>query len=476
MPDPTQPSPGGRRWRPSRRTVLKTGAAAGWFLGGAVAVGGGYLLGNRRSDRSMEDLDGRPLRILSGRDDTANGQRGLLVDQWNLRFPDHPAEMVELPGVADLQYGAIHAALQAGDPAVDVVNLDLPWIADFAKAGRLLELERPTEGGYLGRPLSAGEVDGKLRALPFNTDVGMLYYRLGAATDYATGTLSAEDAARIADWEDLRRVAEGMVVAGGFEGGIAMQLDAYEGFTVSVWEYLLANRVEAKSDGSIDFGDPSPAVAQLEWLSRELHEPVGEGTMILQESLRFAEDASLEAFRTGRTAFLRHWPRAFQDLRSCDREFDVGVVPMPGRVLGGQSLAVSAASERPDAAVRLIEFLTGPMAQQRLFEPGGFASTREEPYYDAIAQTHLLDPAVEAPCDDGGSPRVEAAQLFRALTGRDPEDRLDPGPEPGTRPAVERYTRFSRVFQEVVHGELEADSTPDLSRLQDLLDEAVAGR
>ncbi len=55
---------------------------------------------------------------------------------------DLPAEMVELPNIADLQYSAIHAALQAKDSSVDMVNLDVPWVAEFASNDYLEVLRR----------------------------------------------------------------------------------------------------------------------------------------------------------------------------------------------------------------------------------------------------------------------------------------------------------------------------------------------
>jgi multiple sugar transport system substrate-binding protein len=429
----------------------------------------------------MEDLGGGRLRLLTGRDDTANGQRGLLVDQWNLLHPRHQVEVVELPGVADLQYSAMHAALQSGDPNVDAVNLDIAWIAEFAEAGYLRELERVDTDGFLDGPLEAGRIDGRLLALPFNTDVGMLYYRVGE--DPTAGELRPEDAEAITDWAELRRLAAGMALSGGFDGGIAMQLDAYEGFTVNVWEYLLANGVEPDlDDGAMDFAEDGRAVAYLGRLWEDLR-PEGDGPpVILWDSLRFGEDASLAAFREGRTPFLRHWPRAYRVLSSCELGFTVGAVPMPGRVLGGQNLAVSAASRAPNATRRLIEFLTGPAAQQLLFERGGFAATRDEPFYDAAAQTAGLEEAVG--CDDGTGPRGDAAQLFKALTGSVPwlPDESEVAP-PGHRPAVTRYTRYSRVFQEVVHPLLlngePLDSDSEASGLSDLagrLEDASAGK
>ncbi|MFB9660269.1 extracellular solute-binding protein [Glycomyces mayteni] len=467
------------RWRSrprlSRRTVLE-------LLGGAAAVaavGGAYWLGGREREDEWEDLGGRPLRLLASRDETANGQRRLLVDQWNAWHPGHPAEMVELPPIADLQYTAIHAALQAEDPDVDVVDLDVPWVAEFAVAGRLEPLDGADTGGFLERPLEAGRFEGELYALPFNTNVGMLYYRKRtdskSDSDYRSGALTEMEAASIRTWQDLRdTIAVILQEDNGFAGGIAMQLASYEGFTVNVWEFLLANQVEvAAGTGMIDFGPRSDALGLLERLWSDLWEPVAPGkSTVLPAAVQHNEDESLAAFQAGLTPFLRHWPQAIRTLESCeafaavaaDVPFEVGVVPMPGGVLGGGSLAVSAYSERKTVSRALIEFLTGPVSQQLLFERGGFAAARPEPYFDAMAQ--LGSGVADGGCESAGGPRQEAAAMYEALTGEGP----------GQRPEVDRYTQFSYAFRDELHDKLANGDAPDFSGLADRLERAVDGR
>jgi multiple sugar transport system substrate-binding protein len=455
----------GSRRQIARRTVLEA-------IGGFAATGlvyGAYWLGSHEPEREWETVDPkRPLRVLSGRDDTANAQRRLLIDQWNAWHQDHQAEMIELPGVTDLQYSAVHAALQAEDSAVDVVNLDVPWIAEFAEGKHLEELRDVDETGFLKRPLDAARIDGGLYALPFNTDVGMLYYRKSGETDYAGGTLSVTEARHLTDWDRLRETIEQILAENpDFDGGIAMQLASYEGFTVNVWEYLLANGVEPDGDGMIDFGARSDAAGVLEELALNLHDEVREGAhIILQDALQHNEDESLLAFQKGRVPFLRHWPRAFAVLQSCDVDFEVGVVPMPGGVLGGQSLAVSAHSRRKNVSRALVEFLTGATSQQLLFERGGFAATREEPYFDAAAQVANLEGTPDESCEAVGGPRAEAREIYQALTGEGP----------GSRPAVKRYTQFSRAFRDALHPELESDAAPDLSGLESRLANAIEGK
>lgn len=61
----------------------------------------------------------------------------------------------------------------------DIYNLDVTWTAEFADAGYIQSLDEPgvPEDGFLAGPLATCRYDGELWTLPFNTDVGLLYYR-----------------------------------------------------------------------------------------------------------------------------------------------------------------------------------------------------------------------------------------------------------------------------------------------------------
>ncbi len=313
----------------------------------------------------------------------------------------------------------------------------------------------------------------------------MLYYRArreGSAPDLANGFISPGEAADISDWNQLRARIVSILeanrddqAAAKFNGGIAMQLAPYEGFTVNVWEYLLANRVEPDSDGMIDFRSDE-VIAKLQMLAKDLRDDdeASIRPLILFASLHHREEESLRAFQNGETPFLRHWPRAYRAL-SCEAEFEVGMVPMPGGVLGGQSLAVSRFSKRKEQARKLVEFLTSEESQQALFTSGGFAATRAGVYADAggTSSEEETQAASQGDCEEVANLWPDVGALFSALTGQS----LVEGTAaiPGTRPTVERYTQFSRAFSEFLHGQLESSSAPELDTLQTHLNDALDG-
>lgn len=445
----------------------------GFVVGGAMGLlaGAGLPLGLEALFGGAADLErfaaGEQLTILSGRDETDGGQRHLLVELWNRVNEAHPARIVEVSSNADLAYSTMLSAAQAGEPDHDVYNLDIPWVPQFAQSGYLRPFDGVTGEGFLGRPWAAGTWDGAVYALPFNSDVGLLYCNLDLIAEYYGGQVPAADPIPVLrGWSDLDTFAhEVFAVVGGerpasdrppVDTAIALQLADYEGFTVNLWEVLLGSGAVSVDDvGRPVFEDVTQIERTVERLAERLRAP-SDGSSGAASSLAFDEQGSLAAFAAGRAVFLRHWPRALRLLRGQDAApFRVGFMRVPGGgVLGGQSLAVAAASRYPVAARRLVEFLTDERSHQVIFERGGFAASREAPYRDPAAPWAL-------PAATEGL----AASLVDYATGKGVEGTNDPlrkandalrqamvGASP--RPRLQHYVEFSEEFRRYVRAAL----------------------
>ncbi|MFI2363835.1 extracellular solute-binding protein [Promicromonospora sp. NPDC019610] len=468
----------------------------GFFVGGAAGLvaGAGLPLGLERLFGGPADLEtfgaGDQLTVLSGRDETDGGQRRALVDLWNQVHQEHPARVVEVSSNADRAYSTMLSAAQAKDAAYDVYNLDIPWVPQFAQSGYLRALDDASDDGFLRRPWAAGTWDGATYALPFNSDVGLLYCNLDLITEFYEGSVPATDPIPVHDdWAGLDRFAhEVLAVVGGDRPGlarppvdtaIAQQLADYEGFTVNLWEVLLgAGAVSVDDAGRPVFGDLGRVAATVEGLAARLR-PASDGGGG-GASLAFDEQGSLAAFAAGHAVFLRHWPRALRLLRGEDAApFRVGFMPVPGGgVLGGQSLAVAAASRHPVAARRLVEFLTDERSHQVIFERGGFAASREAPYRDPAAPW-----AREAETDG------LAASLVDYATGKGVEGTDDPGRKANSalrqaldgaspRPRLQHYVELSEELRRYVRAALSPDDPIrfDAAELAARMDAAMDGR
>ncbi|MCA1704252.1 MAG: extracellular solute-binding protein, partial [Actinobacteria bacterium] len=279
---------------------------------------------------------------------------------------------------------------------------------------------------FLPKPIETCVYEGKLRALPFNTDAGLLYYR--------TDLVQPPDS-----WSQLARSVQDVLADPDHDprqqAGYAGQLARYEGLTVNALEAIQA---AAPGSAMVRNGKVTVSLNDIQAGIDRLRPGRG---VVLVESLQYDEERSTQAFRDGKVLFMRNWPVAYRALSPPIGEESAGpavpfaVTPLPGdSVLGGQNLAVAANSTKPRAAQALIEFLTDARSQQILFERGGLAATREVVYHDAEVKARY--------------PYVQT--LLQAVQSARP------------RPVTPCYRMFSEEFQDAVDQALrEAKPLPE---------------
>ncbi|WP_431949660.1 extracellular solute-binding protein [Actinacidiphila sp. bgisy167] len=412
----------------------------------------------------------RPLVVASDADLTAGGRAGVrrgLIDEWNRRNPDRPARLVELPSASDEQRSELIGAFQSGSASYDVVNLDISWIPEFADSGLLRPLDPAlVDGDFLRQAADAGRWKGRTYAVPFNTDVGLLYYR---TDDLAKAGRRPADLSGYATIGDLLADVRPLGHA-----AYTTQLRAYEGLTVNTLEALWTAGVELV-DGDGRYTGTEDALREgLDELNR-----LAAANNLNPQSLEADESVTLAQFAEGRSVLMRNWPYAYNRLDAALAPgVRFGVARLPGvAALGGQSLGVAATSDRPGDASDLIRFLTGRSAQEALLQ-AGFAPARRSAYG-----------AGDVDCDDPHDPR---AWFYDRPTRRGSESSPRPtAATPGyttllwcalqaarARPATAHYVTFTRVLQREVHGMLAAHSSADASaeRLHSRLGRALGGR
>lgn len=417
----------------SRRRLLVAGGLTAAGLAGVAGV----LLA-RGTDRSPEL--GR-VTVMSGRDQSLDGQRQKLVDQWQAEHPDNPVRIVEVGGVADAHRSEMVARAQSGQVGwdenyhVDIYNLDVTWTAEFVEAGYLRPLETAglDTAGFLAQPRQSCMYRDQLWALPFNTDAGLLYFRDDLVPQARDRLPSDPPGGSV--WGGIDTLATTALAAADrpdeLVAGWVGQLDDYEGLTVNALELIWATGGEVVRgdwrDPTIEVGSDQvrAALAQLARVYQEEDPP-----LILPQAVELDEDGSREAFRSGQALFMRHWPVAYRSLtqppsgdassvaRQVAEHTMVRLLPGPS-VLGGQNLAIARDTPRPRAAQALIEFLTGESSQRQLFRDGGLPATRRAVYDD---------------------PTVTAVHSYARLL-RDAIEQARP------RPVTPHYARFSEVFR-----------------------------
>ncbi|MFE7169583.1 ABC transporter substrate-binding protein [Streptomyces sp. NPDC057616] len=351
--------------------------AAGRGLLVLVVVMTGYLASGVHADEGPADGRG-PLTLATAGDLT--DYLGPLLEGWNRTHPGERVTLVELPDSADETHAQMATDLRGGDRSrFDVLNIDVSWTSEFAAAGwiRPLPRDRFPLGTFLKPVVSTAEYDGRLYAVPYVTNAGLLLYR--------KDILAKEGVPPPRTWAELERDAKTIAPKYGLDG-YAGQFLPYEGLTVNAAEAVYS------AGGSI-LGDEGARVTVNSAAAREgigfLARGVREG-WIPRKALTFKEEESKQDFRDGKLLFLRNWPYAYavSSAKGSPVAGKIGAVPLPGphgpgrSVLGGSNLAVNTHARHPDSAARLIAYLTSAPVQRQVLTRGALPPVRAALYQD----------------------------------------------------------------------------------------------
>ena len=418
--------------------------AAGRGLLVLAVVLSGYVASGARTDEAGTGGRG-PLTLATAGDLTS--YLGPLLRGWNRTHPGEKVTLVELPDSADETHAQMTTDLRGGDRGrFDVLNIDVNWTAEFAAAGwiRPLPGDRFPLGSFLKPVVRTARYDGRLYAVPYVTNAGLLLYR--------KDVLAKAGVPPPRTWAELERDAKTIAPRYGLDG-YAGQFLPYEGLTVNAAEAVYsAGGTILGDEGTRVTVDSDAAREGIGFLARGLREG-----WIPKAALTYKEEESKQAFRDGRLLFLRNWPYAYAaaSARGSKVAGRVGAVPLPGpdgpgkSVLGGSDLAVNTHARHPDSAARLIAYLTSERVQRQVLTRGALPPVRAALYDDPalIARFPYL-------------PTLRAAVMTA---------------EP--RPTSPHYDQVSLVVQAVVHDALTGRQTPSAAvrRLARELD-AVADR
>lgn len=271
------------------------------------------------------------------------------------RYPELAVEIVTTPDAADQRHQLYVQWLGAASATPDVLQLDIVWTPELAAAGWLSPLDARglDEAAFLPAAIEADHWEGQLYAVPLFVDVGMLYWR----TDLV------ERAPRtIAELEQMAREA---MATHGIPHGLVWQGARYEGLVCVFLEYLggMGGSILGR-DGEVIL-DGEPARRALATMREQLRTG-----LVPAAALGWQEEQTRFAFQNGDAVFMRNWPYAYPLLQQADESKVAGtiaVAPMPAgpggeptATLGGAHLAINARTRHPDAAWKLVEFLTAP--------------------------------------------------------------------------------------------------------------------
>ncbi len=257
--------------------------------------------------------------------------------------------------------------LAAGSADIDVYEIDVIWPGVLGS--HLADLNGKVDPAILSAHfpsiIANNTVGGKLLALPFFTDAGVLYYRKDLLDQYGFKPPST--------WADLEIAAKAVQERERAAGrndmqGFVWQGKAYEGLTVDALEWVASSQggTIVDTEGRVTISNPNAAKAldrAAGWV----------GTISPKGVLNYTEEEARGVFQSGNAVFMRNWPYAWslgQNEGSPVRG-KVGVSALPAgyggtsaAVLGGWQLAVSKYSKNQDAAIDLVKYLCSEALQK----------------------------------------------------------------------------------------------------------------
>jgi trehalose/maltose transport system substrate-binding protein len=261
-------------------------------------------------------------------------------------------------------YAQLARSFSAKSSQYDVVMIDViwpgafgPYLANLGSLGLKKDASVHSKGIVLNNT-----VDGKLVAMPFFGDFGILYYRTDLLKKYGYSGPPKT-------WAQLtamsKKIQAGEQASNPNFYGYVWQGNAYEGLTCDALEWFQSSGAGGFiSGGKATINNPR-AVTMLNLAKSWVGDISPRGVTTYQE------EEARAAFEAGNAAFMRNWPYAYAlgKKSKIGKDFDVTVLPHTGAnpsvgTVGGWQLAIPKFSKNQGAAAELVRYMTSPAVEK----------------------------------------------------------------------------------------------------------------
>jgi len=300
----------------------------------------------------------------------AKPSQALLGEELN-QFTNETGIRVQVlpaPEVAVDQLKTWRNLLESGSKVPDVYGIDVIWPGILAENLVDLKAYVPEQevAAHFPELIRNDTVNGRLVALPYNLDEGLLFYRVDLLHKYGYGVPPKT-------WNELEIMAKRIQTGERAKGnkdfwGYVWQGAPSEALTCNAleWQVSEGGGTILDENGRITVNNPQ-AITAWERAARWVGSISPPGVTAYQEGDAF------NVWQTGKAAFMRNWPNAYVAARDenspTQDHFDVAPLPA-GRAgsaatLGGQGYGVSRYSLHPREAAMLVRFLSSRNEQAR---------------------------------------------------------------------------------------------------------------
>jgi len=282
--------------------------------------------------------------------------------------------LVPHPAASDAAYSQLARNFSTKSSSIDVMMLDVVWPGAFApylvdlkpKLGKAAKL-------HAQGIIQNDTIGGKLIAMPWFGDFGILYYRTDLLNKYGYSKPPTT-------WNQLfamaKKIQDGEQKTNKNFYGFVFQGNSYEGLTCDALEWVAS----AGGGHFIDGGKVTINNKNARTILDAMRNQIGRITP--RGVTSYNEDGARIPFDNGDAAFMRNWPYAYSLSQATGSavkgKFAVTVLPHGSKgpsvgTVGGWQLGVSKYSKHKDASIELVRYLTSPAVQK----------------YDAIFNTNV---------------------------------------------------------------------------------------
>ena len=329
------------------------------------------------------------------------------------------------PETPQQRLSVLRKLLETGASTLDVYSIDVIW------PGILNEYSIDLTQFFTNEmsdvfPLLAGNdtVAGKLVAMPYRADLGLLFYRTDLLQQYGyhepPGT-----------WDELESMAARIQAGERAKGnknfwGFVWQGAAAECLTCNALEWQAS-----EGGGRIIEPDKTISVNNPQTIRAWQRAARWVGSISPPGVVAYKEWDGTNVWAAGNAAFMRNWPQASVESRAAASpirdKFDVTLLPAgkAGRAgtLGGTSLAVSRFSAHPQEALELVRYLSSgklqvqrsralsvPPTRNRLYELSDVLESN--PYFAPMHQAFTTGGVVARPAAVAGKNYEDVSEAY----------------------------------------------------------------
>ncbi|WP_414676689.1 ABC transporter substrate-binding protein [Mesorhizobium sp.] len=335
-------------------------------------------------------------------------------------------KITKMPALLDDAIPIYQQLLAAQSTDADVLFIDVIWIGMLQR--NMLDLKPLVPAEEVAQHFqstidAATTQDGRLVALPWYMDTGLMYYRKDLLEKYGKQPPKT--------WDELTETAkliqEKERAAGSPDlWGFTWQGKSYEGLTCDAIEWVASSGggTIIEPDGKVSINNPAAAKALTrakDWVK----------TISPEGVLGYDEETSRAVFEAGNAVFHRNWPYVWGTSQADGSKVagKVGMMALPvgadgqksSGCLGPMYLGISKYTAKPELATQLLRYLVGPEVQKMRAIEGAYNPTQKSLYSDkdVLAKLPFLadaqaafDGSVARPSGYTGSSYNRVSQAF----------------------------------------------------------------